>query len=113
MHRVTDGCSVETQVLIPDEAFSIAGDWLRGPDDEKFPQSIELAQFDPLYLFACDLLWRKQEDATAAWELIHGLKSCDEATRLVVTTLLSKRKPARETGVAQARRIQSSPRCGP
>lgn len=115
MHKVTDGCSVETQfsIPVPDEACSTAGDWLREPDDENCPPSTEAAHLNPLYLFACGLLWRKQGDAAAAWELIHGLKSDDEGTRLVVTALLSKRKPAREIGVAQARHISSSPRCEP
>ncbi|HTE90910.1 MAG TPA: hypothetical protein VK639_18270, partial [Terriglobales bacterium] len=63
-------------------------------------------------LFACRLLWHKDADASAAWELIHGLKSTDPATRVLVAALLSKRKTAREIGVAQVRRVSSSPRCG-
>jgi len=49
--------------------------------------------------------WHKDADASAAWELIHGLKSTDQATRVVVSALLNKRKTAREIGVAQVRRI--------
>ena len=115
MHKVTDGCSVETQfsIPVPGEACSTAAGWLREPDYENFSLSTEVANLDPLYLFACGLLWRKQGDAAAAWDLIHGLKSSDEGTRLVVSALLSKRKPAREIGVAQARHISSSPRREP
>ena len=113
MHKITDRCPVEAQFSIPaPEACSNAGDWLRGPAEEKDPHSSETAQLDPLYLFACRLLWHKDADASAAWELIHGLKSTDQATRVLVAALLSKRKTAREIGVAQGRRVPSSPRCG-
>ena len=114
MHKITDRCSVETQfsIPVPDEAYSTASVWLREPGDEKDPQPSETAQLDPLYLFACRLLWHKEADAAAAWELIHGLKSTDQRTRVVVSALLSKRKTAREIGVAQVRRVPSSPRCG-
>lgn len=33
------------------------------------------ACIDPLYLFCCGVLWHKQADASAGWELIHGLRS--------------------------------------
>jgi hypothetical protein len=56
------------------------------------------------------LLWHKQGDAAAAWELIHGLHSSDQEVCVVVTSLLSKRRTPRETGAAQARRIPASPR---
>jgi hypothetical protein len=114
MHKITDRCSVETQfsIPVPDESGSTAGDWLREPGVDKDQQPSETAPLDPLYLFACRLLWHKEADAAAAWELIHGLKSTDQRTRVVVSALLSKRKTAREIGVAQVRRIPFSPRCG-
>lgn len=113
MHKITDRCLVETQFSIPAaEACSNAGAWLRGPAGEKDSPPSETAPLDPLYLFACRLLWHKDADASAAWELIHGLKSTDQATRLLVAALLSKSKTAREIGVAQVRRVPSSPRCG-
>jgi hypothetical protein len=114
MHKVTDRSSVQTEFSIPvmAEVCSAAGDFLPEPSDEKNPQLLETAQLDPLYLFACRLFWHKEADAAAAWELIHGLKSPDEGTRVLVSALLSKRKPAREIGVAQARRMLASPRCG-
>jgi hypothetical protein len=113
MHKITDRCAVETHFSIPapDAACSPAGNWLTEPS-AKDPQPSETAQLDPLYLFACRLLWHKEADTAAAWELIHGLKSTDQRTRVVVSALLSKRKTAREIGVAQVRRIPFSPRCG-
>jgi hypothetical protein len=113
MHKITDRCPVETQFSIPaPEACCKAGGWLQGQTGGEDSHPSEVAQLDPLYLFACRLLWHKDADASAAWELIHGLKSTDQATRLLVAALLSKRKTAREIGVAQVRRVPFSPRCG-
>ena len=114
MHKVTDPCSAETSFSIPvaEEACSVAGDWLRGPSVETDQLPSEPAQLDPLYLFGCRLLWHKQGDAAAAWELIHGLHSADQEVCVVVAALLSKRRTPRETGAAQARRILSSPGSG-
>ena len=111
MQKITDRYPVETRFSIPmpAEAYSNAGDGLREAVSEKDPHT---GYLDPLYLFACGLLWHKDADASAAWELIHGLKSTDRATLLVVSAFLNKRKTAREIGVAQVRRISSSPRCG-
>ena len=111
MHKVTDPCSVKTPFSIPlaEEACSVAGSWLKEVGNQRDQQS-EPAQLDPLYLFGCSLLWHKQGDAAAAWELIHGLHSTDQEVCVVVASLLSKRRTPRETGAAQARRILASPR---
>ena len=107
MHKVTDPCSVKTPFSIP---VAEAGKWFPKPSDEKDQRPPEPAQLDPLYLFGCSLLWHKQGDAAAAWELIHGLHSTDQEVCVVVASLLSKRRTPRETGAAQARRILASPR---
>jgi hypothetical protein len=107
MHKVSDPCSVKTPFSIP---VAEAGNWLPKPSAEKDQRPPEPAQLDPLYLFGCSLLWHKQGDAAAAWELIHGLHSSDQEVCVVVASLLSKRRTPRETGAAQARRILASPR---
>ena len=113
MHKVTDRSSVQMAFSIPvmAEACSAAVDWSRASNEARDPQPSETAQLDPLYLFACGLFWRKQGDAAAAWELIHGLHSADEGTCVVASALLTKRRTPREMGAAQARHIVSSPRC--
>jgi len=50
---------------------------------------------DPLYLFQCSLLWHRQADNSAGWELIHGLRSGDSVTRAVSASLLAKTENAR------------------
>ena len=90
----------------------MAGDWSSEPGNKKGQQPSEPVQLDPLYLFGCSLWWHKQGDATAAWELIHGLHSADQEVCVVVASLLSKRRRPRETGAAQARRIPASPTGG-
>ena len=114
MHKVTNPSSIETQFSIPiaEGGCSVAGDLLQEPGNQKDQQSPEPAQLDPLYLFGCSLLWHKQGDAAAAWELIHGLHSADPGVCVVVAALLSKRRTPRETGAAQVLRILSSPRSG-
>ena len=110
MHKVTDPCSAKMPFSIP---VAEADKWLPKPSDEKDQRPPESAQLDPLYLFGCSLLWHKQGDAAAAWELIHGLHSTDQEVCVVVASLLSKRRTPRETGAAQARRILASPRSEP
>ena len=46
---------------------------------------------DPLYLFACALLWHKHADAGAGWELVRGMKSAEPGAR-IATTLLAETK---------------------
>ena len=53
------------------------------------------AGVDPLYLFHCGLLWHKQSDTGAGWELIHGLRSGNRVTRAVSATLMAKTENAR------------------
>lgn len=54
-----------------------------------------LVRIDPLYLFHCGLLWHKEADTGAGWELINGLRSADRDARAVAATLLSKTENAR------------------
>ena len=113
MYKVTHRSSAQAEFSIPviAEACS-AADWLPEPSDGKNPQASEMAQLDPLYLFACRLLWHNDADAAAAWDLIHGLQSGDQGTRMVASALLTKRRTPREMGAAQFRRVASSSRCG-
>jgi len=53
------------------------------------------ACIDPLYLFCCGVLWHKQADASAGWELIHGLRSAGPEARVVASALLAKTENAR------------------
>jgi hypothetical protein len=38
------------------------------------------ASVDPLYLFSCGVMWHKQRDASAGWELIQFLRSQDKTS---------------------------------
>jgi CRP/FNR family cyclic AMP-dependent transcriptional regulator len=44
-------------------------------------------KLDPLYLFGCAVLWLKQEDAGAGWELVRGLKASESTARIAETLL--------------------------
>ena len=44
---------------------------------------------DPLYLFACALLWHKQADAGAGWELVRGMKAAEPGAG-IATALLAE-----------------------
>jgi CRP/FNR family transcriptional regulator len=46
-------------------------------------------KLDPLYLFGCAVLWLKQGDADAGWELVRGLKA-SESTAWIAETLLAQ-----------------------
>ncbi len=50
------------------------------------------AYVDPLYLFFCGVLWHRQADASAGWELVSGLRSPGQAA--VAGTLLARAKNA-------------------
>ena len=45
------------------------------------------AGIDPLYLFACSVLWHRQRDAGAGWELIRGLKYSEPSARIAAALL--------------------------
>ena len=45
------------------------------------------AGIDPLYLFACSVLWHKQRDPGAGWELVRGLKSSEPSARIAAALL--------------------------
>jgi CRP/FNR family transcriptional regulator, cyclic AMP receptor protein len=53
------------------------------------------APADPLYLFSCGVLWHRQRDASAGWELIQFLRSEDKDARALAATLLAKTEHAR------------------
>src|SRR5438552_8957596 len=44
-------------------------------------------KLDPLYLFGCAVLWLKQGDADAGWELVRGLKASESTARIAETLL--------------------------
>jgi CRP/FNR family cyclic AMP-dependent transcriptional regulator len=44
-------------------------------------------KLDPLYLFGCAVLWLKQEDVDAGWELVRGLKASESTARIAETLL--------------------------
>jgi CRP/FNR family cyclic AMP-dependent transcriptional regulator len=50
---------------------------------------------DPLYLFSCGVLWHRQRDASAGWELIQFLRSEDRDARALAAVLLAKTEHAR------------------
>ncbi|HTR64303.1 MAG TPA: Crp/Fnr family transcriptional regulator [Terriglobales bacterium] len=50
---------------------------------------------DPLYLFACGVLWRTEGDTGAGWELVHGLKSREDGTRAVAAGAMAKTRHGR------------------
>jgi len=54
------------------------------PLDAAQPQAI-----DPLYLFACKLQWERQEEPSAAWELLAAAQSSDSDTRAQARALLA------------------------
>ena len=55
----------------------------------------QVARLDPLYLFTCGLLWRKQGDTGAGWELVHGLRSWEKGERMIAATMLAKTRHGR------------------
>jgi CRP/FNR family transcriptional regulator len=62
---------------------------------------------DPLYLFACALLWHKHADAGAGWELVRGMKSAEPGAR-IATTLLAETKDL-QLRVRELRRTLANP----
>lgn len=60
-----------------------------GPAVAVRPQPSHI-HFDPIFLFHCSLLWHRNSDPTAGWELVRALKSADRSTRTLAATLLSK-----------------------
>src|SRR5882672_10050658 len=60
--------------------------------------------FDPLYLFYCALLWHKQGETTAGWELAHGLRSWHRESRAVAAAMLARTKHMR----LRAREVRSN-----
>jgi CRP/FNR family transcriptional regulator, cyclic AMP receptor protein len=53
------------------------------------------ASVDPLYLFSCGVLWHRERDASAGWELIQFLRSQDKGSRAVAAALLARTEHAR------------------
>lgn len=54
----------------------------------RIPSTVSLGELDPLYLFACEVEWRKRRRTLACEELLWALASLDATTRLVAGTLL-------------------------
>src|SRR5215471_6018976 len=67
---------------------------LRGAENLAAPELRQVRRpgtsVDPMYLFACGMLWHQQGDATAGWELIHYLRSQDRDARAVAAELLAR-----------------------
>jgi CRP/FNR family cyclic AMP-dependent transcriptional regulator len=92
-------CRLNTDHSLPSppENLSIIGDDLSvmpdlQPIEDAVPHPItERAghAIDPLYLFACRLEWEKQEDPTAAWELISAAQSPDAEARAQARSMLA------------------------
>lgn len=59
-----------------------------GPDVQPSPQA-HPQEVDPLYLFACHLEWERQEDLSAAWDLIAAAQSSHSDTRAHARALLA------------------------
>src|SRR5438445_9201389 len=51
-----------------------------------------IAPRDPLYLFACSMLWHAEADVGAGWELVGGLRSLRQEERIVSAALLARTK---------------------
>ena len=63
-------------------------------DKGRGPQEFS-ASVDPLYLFSCSVLWHRQRDTSAGWELVRFLRSQDKGTRAIAAALLAKTEHAR------------------
>lgn len=46
-------------------------------------------EIDPLYLFSCHLAWEKEQEPSAAWELLAAVQSSDADTRAHARALLA------------------------
>jgi len=65
------------------------------PRGEAGRKALHGASVDPLYLLACSVLWHREREAAAGWELVQCLHSWDTGTRAVAATLLAKTEDAR------------------
>ena len=54
------------------------------------PEPISCGEVDSLYLFACQIHWRKWCVEGAIWELLAALTSSDVPTRTVARALLQR-----------------------
>ncbi len=61
---------------------------LPGPNLQPSPQP-HPQRIDPLYLFACHLAWERQEEPSAAWELLAAARSSYGETRAHARALLA------------------------
>jgi CRP/FNR family cyclic AMP-dependent transcriptional regulator len=61
----------------------------------RITKHVYVAPVDPLFLFYCSLLWHKQADSSAGWELVHCLRSWDRVARTMAAALLAKTENAR------------------
>jgi len=66
-------------------------------------------RLDPLYLFHCGVMWHKEADTSAGWELVQGLRSWDLDARVVSAALLAKTEDGR-LRVRDLRRARRNPR---
>jgi CRP/FNR family cyclic AMP-dependent transcriptional regulator len=69
---------------------NLAGPTARGNVPQEFGACV-----DPLYLFSCGVLWHRQRDASAGWELIQFLRSPDRNARAIAAAVLAKTEHAR------------------
>jgi hypothetical protein len=51
------------------------------------------AERDPLYLFACHVLWHRERNLKAYQELVAALDDCDPKIRAVAEDLLPRASP--------------------
>lgn len=61
----------------------------------RISKHVYVAPVDPLFLFYCSLLWHRQADSGAGWELVHFLRSWDHSARTMAAALLAKTENAR------------------
>jgi CRP/FNR family transcriptional regulator len=73
------------------------------------------ARLDPLYLFGCAVLWLKEADAGAGWELVRGVRSSEPAASIAAVLLsatanvqLQVRKSERVPSVPEAQTAEST-----
>ena len=69
--------------------------------------SLQPQEIDPFYLFACHMQWERDEDPSAAWELLSAARSSHPDTRAHARALLSSSRHL--SGMGQASASEYSP----
>jgi hypothetical protein len=87
------GPKVPLRILVQTDSAileNLAAQVAKGDRQQEFGASV-----DPSYLFSCGVMWHKQRDASAGWELIQFLRSQDKGKGAIAAALLAKTEHAR------------------